>query len=72
MIDRLLRLDGNHPLTYLCFRDHHRQFEPITALDKEFKRTIDEIPTNAQRKAAQDRINDALAEKGYEWDEQEE
>ncbi len=54
----------NGPLPYLLEAQTWESNLPIDALDQEFKHRIDEIPTAAQRTAAEERITALLAEQG--------
>ncbi len=64
-----LRLGRNNPLRE-CIEEHYREMaQPIKDLEEELKHRIDQIPTQAQRGAAQQRIMAALIEQGFEPDQ---
>lgn len=53
------------PLTEMLSRRHERLMDPINNLGDEFRIRLDQIPTTAQRAAADARMDKALAEQGY-------
>ncbi|MGB4259885.1 MAG: hypothetical protein WBL15_19475, partial [Phycisphaerae bacterium] len=59
----------NHPLRLLLDREAQRIDEPLAALGDELKERIEAIPTQAQREAAEQRIQLALKEKGLLFEE---
>ncbi|GMU21756.1 MAG: hypothetical protein AMXMBFR13_18450 [Phycisphaerae bacterium] len=55
----------NGPFRALMEADYEAIREPVEALGFELKEKIDRLPTQAQRSAAEAKILEALAEKGY-------
>ena len=64
-----LRGRWGNPLRVLLDRDFERLKEPVAALANEMKLRIEQIPTQAQREAAERRMLMALKEKGFNLEE---
>lgn len=56
----------NHPLRTYLENTHEVMLEPIRAIGEDLKRRIDAIPTQAQRRAADERIMKLLIAQGYQ------
>jgi len=67
---RYYRNSRNYPLQQLVNRANKIELEPIDALEEELKNKIDQIPTQDQRAEAEKRIDAALAEQGFEVDDE--
>lgn len=61
-----LALARNNPIRILLNEQYEQLTEPIKALETELKQRIDDIPTQAQRTAAEERIMAALVEQGFD------
>ncbi len=59
-------LRGGDPVNYLLNRDHRKVAGPVEELFDQLKRRIDEIPTDAQRRVAEEQVAAKLAEKGFD------
>ena len=62
----------NHPLQAILLNELIETNAPLRELENQLKARIETIPTHAQRKAADDRLNTWLADKGLELEESEE
>jgi hypothetical protein len=60
---------GGNPLYVMLDRERETLREPLDKLEEELKQRIDEIPTQAQREAAEARITAAFAAKGVKIEE---
>lgn len=58
-------LDWHSPLREVLDRRYQRLMDPVNRLGDEFRLRLEQIPTTAQRTAADDRISEALAAQGY-------
>ena len=58
---------SNHPFTFLLEDQYRRINDPLEQLDGDFKRRIEDIPTEGQRQAALQRVRDVLADRGYRF-----
>lgn len=61
-------LNWHVPLREVLDRRYQRLMDPVNRLGDEFRLRLDQIPTTAQRAAADDRISQALAAQGYRID----
>lgn len=68
---RALRMGRNSPLRDLLERRYRTVNEPIEALERELKQRIDDVPTQSQCEAAEERMMAALAEHGFDRTEEE-
>ena len=68
---KALRMGRNNPLQDLFERHYQEMTEPIEALERELKQRIDDVPTQSQREAAEERMMAALAEHGFNPTEEE-
>ena len=59
-----------HPLGTILGDEYEVLVESKRTLESEFKRQIDTIPTEAQRRAAAERIEALLVEKGFTPDDE--
>jgi hypothetical protein len=64
-----LRLQPPGPLRALLEEEHRLLLEPGRAMEAEFKDRIDQIPTDAQRTSAMQRMAEILETKGVKLDE---
>lgn len=60
----------DHPLLYLFKSDYEELNGPVEKLGDELKRRVDDIPTDDQRRKAEDRIAKAMAEVGFKPEEE--
>jgi len=60
-----LQVGPVHPLRYYLQRQYSQMLDPISAIGAELKQQIDAIPTQAQRRSAEDRILQALGAQGF-------
>jgi hypothetical protein len=63
---RRMGLGPHHPVLVLLNDEEAELIDPAQAVEREFKQTIDDIPTQDQRQAADDRLQSMLAEKGID------
>lgn len=65
MLNRM-HVAWHHPLRVTLNLEYEQISDPILDIGNRFKEQVDAIPTASQRDAAQQRIMNALAEKGFE------